>query len=100
MLWKDHDHRGNKMDTKLKVTAQGVMFNNRLYRSDALKALVGQCVKLKFDGPAGDRGVVIWKDSVIEVRLWKRGNPPKDDSLPAAAGDSLLDWTLKLRTSD
>lgn len=64
------------MDTKLKVTAQGVMFNNRLYRSDALKALVGQFVKLKFDGPAGDRGVVIWEDSVIEVRLWKRGNPP------------------------
>ncbi|MEE4675459.1 Mu transposase C-terminal domain-containing protein [Pseudomonas alliivorans] len=88
------------MDTKRKVTAQGVMFNNRLYRSDALKALVGQYVKLKFDGPAGDPAVVIWEDSVIDVRLWKRGNPPNDVSLPAAAGDSLPDWTLKPRISD
>jgi hypothetical protein len=73
------------------VTAQSVRFHNRLYRSDALKDLVGQRVRLQFDGAAMDRALVIRGHSVIDVRLWKRGNPSKDDSLPTAAGDSLAD---------
>ncbi|WP_275574514.1 Mu transposase C-terminal domain-containing protein [Pseudomonas syringae] len=46
------------------VTSQGIRFNNLLYRSDALKTIVGQRVRLKFDGPAGDRAVVIWGESI------------------------------------
>lgn len=76
-----------KMDIQRKVTAHGVTFNNLLYSSNALKALVGQHVKLQFDGPAGDRALVIWGDSVVEVRLWKRCNPSRIELV----GDSSAD---------
>ncbi|MBD8666401.1 Mu transposase C-terminal domain-containing protein [Pseudomonas lurida] len=88
------------MDTTRKVTTQGVRFHNRLYRSDALKALVGQCVKLQFDGAAIDRALVIWSDSVIEVRLWESGNPSPVESLPTTADDRSASWPLKPRASD
>ncbi|WLG59668.1 Mu transposase C-terminal domain-containing protein [Pseudomonas extremorientalis] len=87
------------MDTTLKVTTQGVRFHNQLYRSDALKALVGQCVKLQFDGAAMDRALVIWSDSVIEVRLWESGNPSTVDSLSTTAVDRSANWPLKPRAS-
>ncbi|MDY7564776.1 Mu transposase C-terminal domain-containing protein [Pseudomonas sp. RTC3] len=88
------------MDIIRTVTSQGVWFRNRLYRSDALKALVGQRVELRFDGPAMDRALVIQGDSVIDVRLWELGNPRRIDSLPTAAGDRSANWPLKPRASD
>ncbi|KPW21900.1 hypothetical protein ALO83_103519 [Pseudomonas cannabina pv. alisalensis] len=86
------------MNITRKVTAQGVTFNNRVYRSDALNALVRQRVRLQFDGAAIARAVVILGGSVIEVRRWQRGNPSKDDS--GTGRDSLPDWTLKPRASN
>ncbi|WP_082333241.1 Mu transposase C-terminal domain-containing protein [Pseudomonas savastanoi] len=83
------------MDTTRIVTSQGVRFNNRLYRSDALKAIVGLRVRLQ-----EDRALVIWGDSVIEVRLWKRCNPSRIRSLLQAAGDSSAERPLKLRVFD
>ncbi|AQX59283.1 Mu transposase C-terminal domain-containing protein [Pseudomonas syringae pv. actinidiae] len=88
------------MDTTRIVTSQGVRFNNRLYRSDALKAIVGLRVRLQFDDPADDRALVIWGDSVIEVRLWKRCNPSRIRSLLQAAVDSSAERPLKPRAFD
>ncbi|ELP96361.1 Mu transposase C-terminal domain-containing protein [Pseudomonas syringae] len=76
------------MDIIRIVTRQGVRFNNRLYWSDALEAIVGLRVRLQFDGPARDSALVIWGDSVIEVKLWKRRDPSIIKSLLTAAGDS------------
>lgn len=88
------------MDTTRKVTPQGVRFLNRLYTSDALKALVGQRVKLQFKDAAMDRALLIWRDSVIEVRLWESDNPSTVDSLPTTADERSVKWPLKPRASD